>query len=95
MLRCDLETEEEVIREVLEEFSTKLVTSKFDKVMIAKIMRNGIIAYMKALSRYKKNKRDLNLPAEVGMHLRRLEKVVNKSEWYRKRRKSRMIMKMI
>ena len=42
LLRCDLETKEEVLRDVLEEFSTKLVTSKFGKVMVAKIIRNGM-----------------------------------------------------
>ena len=71
---------------MLDQYSKKLVTSGFPKVMIAKIVRNGILAYQKAVARHNSRKRDINEPGEIGMYLRRLGKIVDKGEWYRKER---------
>ena len=83
MLNCDLSQPHQTRMEIIEEYTAKLVTSGFERPMIARVVRNGIISYKRALAKHNLNLEDLHNPATQGLHRRRLLKIVNKSEWGR------------
>ena len=86
LLNCDLTTPDDVVIEILNNFVKKLVTSGFKKIKIATIIRNGVISYLKSLAKHKLSIRNIHNPTAHGMHLRRINKVIEKNEWFRKTR---------
>ena len=52
--------------------------------MVARIVRNGVVAFLKDLAKHKAQIKSIHTSAAQGMYLRRLSKIIEKSEWFRK-----------
>ena len=74
MLNCDLSTNKGVRVDILNEFVKMLITSKFKRIMFAKIVRNGVLAYLKDLAKHRLRIKSIHTSAAQGMYVRRINK---------------------
>ena len=52
--------------------------------MVARIIKNGLVSYLRDFAKHQKQIKSIHMSAAHGMYLRRLVKVIDKSEWFRK-----------
>ena len=80
----------EVRLKILNRFTKTLVASGYPRVMTARIIRNGVVSYMKDVAKHKAQIRNIHTSAAQGMYLRRLGKLVDKSELFRKEKEEEL-----
>ena len=74
--------------QVVDSYSQKLMNSGYRKEQIQKIIINGIKCYERKLGECRKGTRKLHRTGQDSSGSRYRKKVTNKTEWYRKKKKS-------
>ena len=83
MFNCSKDITVEVRCKILEQFCRKMVTSGYKKPLIAKVLRNGLIGYNRAINLENKGTRPVHQKLPVGTNKRIRKKLLDKTNWFK------------